>query len=606
MNKGLSKIRLFVTCVVLVLCCNTQLIYADTILPSGINMQELEKGVEAYIKENKKVDAAMAMAVISGEDTIYEECFGYEDIENQVVCNPNTVFEWGSLSKLLTWVSVMQLYEEGKIALDEDITHYLPTNTLRKLKFSESITMLDLMNHTAGWQDSIMDVYTNRKKEVISLKDYVTKYEPLQIYKPGEHVAYCNYGVTLAGYIVEIISGESYIDYVNEHIFKPLHMTRTSIDPLRQDNSYVRENLKMVGYKTNGQLVKGRYYAPDYPAAGAAGVIGDVELFIKGLLKAQQGLFKKESTYATLVEPTRYFLDSDYPENAHGLWFDFYKTSSLGHYGNTAQFTAHLSISPETQTGIIIMTNIAHESSCATGLGELVFGVGNKNEETENWKTHQFKPTYVIAKTISKGCCRFYNYFQVYGVKVTDKKHIMLTSPFGNLPCERIDENTYLIADGMLKGYKLYVTTDEEGMVNKLATSTFDIIHYKEQYMIWNHISYILIGCAALMTLIAFAVNIGRYKKEKTLFPIIMGGLSILFYAVVIKQAMTLIATTACSRDIYPFIGFYISYLIVAISYILNRIIKRKIKDNLLSVLSVIAISGFIMYWQMCIPNCIL
>ncbi len=113
----------------------------------------------------------------------------------------------------------MQLWEEGKIDLETDIKNYLPKDFLKHLNFDKPITMLDLMNHQAGFDEQ--NTYLKGDK---SIEELMKTRQPNQVFEPGTTTAYSNFGTGLAAYIVERISGQSFSDYAHEHIFKPLEM----------------------------------------------------------------------------------------------------------------------------------------------------------------------------------------------------------------------------------------------------------------------------------------------------------------------------------------------------------------------------------------------
>jgi CubicO group peptidase (beta-lactamase class C family) len=163
------------------------------------------------------------------------ELYYLGDIEN----NPDFVFDWGSCTKVITWVSVMQLVEQGKLDPNADIRTCLPEGFLTRLKYDEPITMLNLMNHDAGFQDMSADLFTEDKSKIPTLAEALKKNQPPQIRKPGEVVAYSNFGAALAGYIVECVSGQDYGDYVISNIFSPLGMVHTSIKDDHSDNQWV-------------------------------------------------------------------------------------------------------------------------------------------------------------------------------------------------------------------------------------------------------------------------------------------------------------------------------------------------------------------------------
>ena len=155
---------------------------AEKTFPSGLKSDELGKTVESIAKETNSVSAAVA--VFSGDD-VYTAFYGDADKENKIAADENTVYEWGSVSKTFIWVSAMQLYEQGKLDLNEDVRKYLPQGFLKKLKYDLPITMIDLMNHKGGWQETFYTVQVNNENEIMPLGESLQYSEPLQVFKPG-------------------------------------------------------------------------------------------------------------------------------------------------------------------------------------------------------------------------------------------------------------------------------------------------------------------------------------------------------------------------------------------------------------------------------------
>ncbi len=130
--------------------------------PSGIEFVNIGTEIDSYAAENEDSFASFAAAVFSGDEVLYSSHFGFIDRENQIAADENSVYEWGSISKMFVWVSVMQLHEQGKLDLEADIQTYLPEGFLTKLKYDEPITMINLMNHNAGC--SCTPLYYRRSK----------------------------------------------------------------------------------------------------------------------------------------------------------------------------------------------------------------------------------------------------------------------------------------------------------------------------------------------------------------------------------------------------------------------------------------------------------
>ena len=201
---------------VTLLCTSVQA--AENTTPSGIEFSDISTEIENFVNENDGGYASVATAVFSGDEILYSNHFGYIDRENQIKADENCVYEWGSISKMFIWVSVMQLYEEGEIDLNTDVRTYLPEGFFKKLKYDEPFTMLNLMNHNAGWQEIITGLMVSDENDVVSLEEALRNTEPAQIWKPGEITAYSNWGAALAAYIVERVSGMDYAEYVRKNI----------------------------------------------------------------------------------------------------------------------------------------------------------------------------------------------------------------------------------------------------------------------------------------------------------------------------------------------------------------------------------------------------
>ncbi len=100
-------------------------------LPSGIFYSDLEETIDTYVKKHESTTAAVSVAVLHAGDILLEKAYGYTDLEHLFPNDENTVFEWGSMTKLLAWVSVMQLEEQGILDLHTDIRNYLPDGFYR-------------------------------------------------------------------------------------------------------------------------------------------------------------------------------------------------------------------------------------------------------------------------------------------------------------------------------------------------------------------------------------------------------------------------------------------------------------------------------------------
>ncbi|WP_044933893.1 serine hydrolase domain-containing protein [Pseudacidobacterium ailaaui] len=161
--------------------------------------------------------------------------YGYADLKTKRPVDPaTTMFRLASISKLFTWTAIMQLEEQGRLNLDTDINQYLDFRI--RPAFGRPITLRHLMTHTAGFEETDRDLITVHPAKDIPLRQYLIANQPMRIFPPGEVPAYSNYGVGLASYIVQRLSGEPFEQYVQEHIFAPLEMTHsTFVQPPPQE-----------------------------------------------------------------------------------------------------------------------------------------------------------------------------------------------------------------------------------------------------------------------------------------------------------------------------------------------------------------------------------
>jgi len=347
--------------------------------PSRIPLSKLEETIDAYVASYEKYTAAVSVVAIKDGETIVNKAYGYADIENQRKADTSTVFEWASISKLLVYTSVMQLVEQGKLDLDTDIQEYLPEGFFKKLKYDDPITLMNLMHHNAGWEDqTVTEVYYYEENKNYDLGEILRENEPKQIYKPNSIVGYSNYGVGLAGYIVEVISGQPFYEYIDQHIFEPLHMNDTSIHPTGQDHpDLVQRRNEIEGYTKDLKLIpENRVYLTFYPAGAAIGPAEDLGKFLAALMPVDDShvLFAKRDTLDEMLSTSLYYEGTSTPRFAHGFVEMEYWVPTLMHEGNLKGFSSKLVFDPESKFGMVVMTNQSFEEIYYYGLIKEIFG----------------------------------------------------------------------------------------------------------------------------------------------------------------------------------------------------------------------------------------
>ena len=403
MRKLLKKIAAIIMSAS-VMCLTISANAAEAKLPSGISYDETGGRIEEYVSQHEDTTAAFSVSVFNSAETIYSGYFGYADKENGIVNDSDTVMEWGSATKLLVWVSVMQLWEQGKIDLDTDIREYLPDGFLKNQRYNTPVTMTHLMNHSAGYQETYADLFIKNTEHIPSLEETLKAHYPAQIYEPGTVSAYSNWGVALAGYIVEKVSGVSFSEYVHQNIFTPLNMNNSALAPDLSDNEQVAsQRKKLQCYTIDGTLIPDCFYnIPLYPAGMCTSTLSDFEAFAKSLLDENTVLFKNKDTRDVLFTPTRYFGNSGKALNYHGFWVTPFGVEAVGHGGNTAGCSSMLLLDLNSGTGTVVMTNQSGETVYNSEMMELIFGEFNADTYFDGQRENT-DGIYRPARTVREG-----------------------------------------------------------------------------------------------------------------------------------------------------------------------------------------------------------
>lgn len=178
--------------------------------------------------------AGGVVAVVRNDEIQFMKGYGFADIDAERPVDPaTTIFRVGSVAKLVTGTAVMQLVEQGRLDLDADINTYLTEFRIPDT-FPEPVTLRHLLTHSAGFENRIISDDRNRPNdEVRPLGEALAGLMPARMRPPGEAASYSNWSVALAGHIVATVSGMSFAEYTEHHIFAPLGMARSTFrEPL--------------------------------------------------------------------------------------------------------------------------------------------------------------------------------------------------------------------------------------------------------------------------------------------------------------------------------------------------------------------------------------
>ena len=328
--------------------------------PHALTADDVHAFLDGFVPmqlEREDIGGAVVLVVKDGA-ILFAKGYGYSDVEKKTpVTVDATLFRPGSISKLFTWTAVMQLAEQGKIDLDRDINEYLDFKI--PAKFGKPITLRNIMTHTTGFEEQIKDLITEDAAPSATLKQHLVNHIPERIFPPGTTPAYSNYGASLAGYIVERVSGRPFNEYVAENIFKPLGMSHSTFaQPLPAELKPLMSN----GYRVGSGKSKPFEIIEEAPAGALAATAADLSRFMiahlqNGKLESAQ-ILRQET--ATLMHSRQFGLSPA----LNGMCLGFYEESRngkriIGHGGDTVYFHSDLHLMLENGIGFFVSYNSA-------------------------------------------------------------------------------------------------------------------------------------------------------------------------------------------------------------------------------------------------------
>lgn len=204
---------------------------------------ELITALRAKVEKETAADGFSGAVIVarSGE-VLFSGAYGLADREKKVANTIDTRFRIGSMNKMFTAASILQLVQAGKIALTDPLGKHLTDYPNEDV--ATKVTIYHLLTHTGGTGDIFGPEFKARRLELRTLDDYVALYGRRALaFDPGSRWAYSNYGMLLLGVVIEKVGGQSYYDYVAEHIYKPAGMTGSGSQP---ESEIVQE--RSLGY----------------------------------------------------------------------------------------------------------------------------------------------------------------------------------------------------------------------------------------------------------------------------------------------------------------------------------------------------------------------
>ncbi len=438
--------------------------------------------IDIWLEGQKDFDKlpGISVAIVQDQTIIFSKGYGFADVEKKIPMNAETIFSICSISKLFTSVAIMQLWEQGKLRLDDSLPALLPEYPIKK-QFTETvpITVHSMLTHTSGLPRESDYPYWSSPNfyfpTIAEMKKKIAEQETL--YPSSTYYQYSNLAMSLLGEIVVKKTGKSYIDYIEENILNPLQLVNT--------HPYLPEQLwrgKMAtGYSAlsrEGSRKLVPIFKPNAitAAAGFSSNVIDLAKFAAWQMRLLSGSHAELLKPSTLKEMQRIQWTSTDKKNTRGLGFsivyDGNGDATVGHGGSCPGYVSVLMIDPKKKIGIAVMINA--QGVNPNKYSDAIFGLLNKTI-TEDTTTQN------IDLSIYQGKYDNYTWSGETVVTPLKGKLIMYGLP-SNTPAENFAQYKYIKKDTFQRirpddgslGEELRFERDQNGQIKRLwIHSTF-------------------------------------------------------------------------------------------------------------------------------------
>ncbi|WP_256706352.1 serine hydrolase domain-containing protein [Paenibacillus sp. FSL R7-0337] len=416
------------------------------------------------------------ISVVKDSRIILAKGYGSSNLEQALPVDPATsMFRIASTTKLFTWTAVMQLVEQGRIDLDTDINTYLKSVKI-PATYPEPVTMRHLMTHTAGFEEGGVgyQITTDPAELPGSISETLNKHMLARIRPPGVMSSYSNYGATLAGMIVEDVSGIPYNDYIQKYIFDPLDMKySTVVEPLPK--SFIP--YQVVGYNSEtGSFIPGTpTFEGGFRPAGSA-TVSAVDMAHFMIAHLQNGKYGEQQLLKPATAERMHSTAFQFDKRLPGVALGFAEkrvngVTLISHGGSDPMFNTEFYLAPAKQLGIFLSYNGGQGSEAASNLLQAFFNRYYPAPEVEQPEfaasaesVQKYAGSYQFTRHNSSDIDKFFNFFAQLNVSIAGNK-LSLGSGSEQQLYREISPNLFQLEGGTDQiGFR----TDESGKVTHM------------------------------------------------------------------------------------------------------------------------------------------
>jgi len=248
--------------------------------------QALTDALDEALQDSEMV--GFTAILTDGQATVWQYSYGHMDAAQTRLVSSDSLFRAGSVTKTVTAMGIMRLVDEGRLSLSDPVRNYLPVEMFENAwEDTHPITIAHLLEHTTGWDDLHFDSYGNQPLDM-TLEEGAMRFDSSRVsrWQPGMFTAYSNAGPTIAGLIIEAVTGQSYVTYITDEILVPLGMSeRAGFNVPAQDISMSFEDLQTPYPHTHIWAA---------PAGGLAVSANDLAHLVRALMNDGGGVVSPE------------------------------------------------------------------------------------------------------------------------------------------------------------------------------------------------------------------------------------------------------------------------------------------------------------------------
>ena len=353
-------------------------IFAQDTKLSADRQAKIETAISHFMAEGSL--PGLSVAVVEDGAYVWSAGFGMADLENDVPATSLTLYRLGSISKPLTAVGAMQLWEQGKLDLDAPVQKYCPEFPQR----DTVITTREVLGHLGGIRHYRSD--SPDDLEVYNIKHFADpieaglrffEFDPL-VDTPGNHFHYSTQGYTLVGCIMQGASGQKYVAYLRDRVLLPAHMEQTQAD---DRYAVIAHRTRFYQKDKSGQVVNADFLDSSYkiPGGGWLSSAVDVAHFEVAMLNDQ---LVRRATRDLMWTPLK---AGDGSEDTYALGWGVRKIASVnavGHNGGQQGTSTAFLLAPERRAGVVVLINLegGHADDLAQQLLRIVLDLPDEKK----------------------------------------------------------------------------------------------------------------------------------------------------------------------------------------------------------------------------------